>query len=95
MESLIEIVDQLLQHEYPHATTELELLENRVEGFVFWDGFDGMEMADRVRAVSNLLNSNLADRFPEYRFFIFSFTPHEIAIIREEAALEDVHHEPA
>jgi hypothetical protein len=86
MEKLIEKVDRLLRREFSGAKTELEMIGEKVHGFLFWEGFDGEDQLDRQRSLWKILHAKLGTDASRKISAIFTHTPQEIEFIREESS---------
>lgn len=82
MEDLINKVAEILRHEFPGSTSELELLDDKVTGFVLWDGFSDVDEMDRQTRVSETLKNALGPEFRKFASIIFAVTPNELTSIR-------------
>ena len=87
MEKIIADVDQILRDGFPGATTELELLDERVTGFLIWEGFEGLEQMDRRKPVNKVLIDALGPNFREHVSMIFLMTPAEMSAMRGEVEI--------
>ncbi|HET6246538.1 MAG TPA: hypothetical protein VFE47_02480 [Tepidisphaeraceae bacterium] len=86
MAKLIDKVSKALEAEFPGATTELELVDGKVWGYVLWKKFVGMESIDRVCRLSAALRHYLGKDYRKRVSSILPFTPLELKIMREENA---------
>jgi hypothetical protein len=86
MEPIINKVDKALKSEFPGATTELELVDGKVWGYLLWKRFVGVSSFDRVCRLSAALRHYLGKDYRKKVMSILPFTPLEMSIMREESA---------
>jgi hypothetical protein len=86
MDTIINQVDSVLRTEFPGATTELELVDGKVWGYLLWNKFVGVDSADRVRRLSTALRRNLGKDYRNKISSIHPVTPREMKVMREELA---------
>jgi hypothetical protein len=88
MEKLVKKVDTVLRRKFDGATTELEMIGDKVHGLLLWEGFDGADQLDRQRRLWKILEGNFGETARTKISAIFTLTPDEIALIREEATTD-------
>lgn len=86
MDQVMEKVSEALRRNFPNSTTELEVSPEfeKVTGFLIWNGFEGEEQIDRQRRVSRALHAQLDPAELGKLSAIFTVTPSELAVIRED-----------
>lgn len=84
--NLVEKADQVLKQAFPGVTIEWDPVEpnERISGWIYWDGFEGVDNLDRQIAVSNALRAGLIPEEWKQISAVFAMTPHEISVIRSD-----------
>jgi len=85
MEEIIEKLTRIFSERFPGSVAELEKSEfvERVGGSLMWSGFDMVEQIDRQRQVSRAVREGLTPEEQHKVAPILTFTPEEVASIRE------------
>jgi len=87
MEDLSQKVSRILSQAFPGADVRFEQdpPASRPSGEVVWDGFEGVEQADRQHRLRQVLAHGLSPEERNGLSIILTFTPNEIAVMEEEA----------
>lgn len=85
-DKLAEKADQVLRGVFPGASLEWDPIEpnERISGWILWDGFRGVEPVDRQLAVSRALRAGLEPEEWKSIVAVFAVTPEEAAAMRSE-----------
>lgn len=84
MEQLIQKLTSIFRRQFPGSETELEPRgENRVSGFLVWNGFEGHEHIERQREVWKIIRAELSREEQHQIAAVLTLTPEEMAAARE------------
>jgi len=85
MEEIIEKLTRIFSERFPGSVAELEqsAFAERVGGSLIWSGFDAVEQIDRQRQVNRAVSEGLAPEEQGQVTAILTFTPDEVAVMRE------------
>jgi hypothetical protein len=85
MEELIEKLKQIFSQHFPGSIAELEptVYGERLGGSLIWQGFEDVEQIDRQRQINLAIRGGLSPEERQKMTAILSFTPDEVALMRE------------
>lgn len=85
MESLRDKLKALFAERYPGCELDLEPRPGDcLAGFLIWPGFESVDQVDRQMEVGRFLRESLSPAEYQSITFVFPFTPHEVAAMRED-----------
>ena len=85
MATLMERLQHVLTEHFPGSIAELEQANpsEKIGGYLIWDGFEDLEQLDRQRRLGQVVRSGLPREDQLRVTTIFTFTPTEVALMRE------------
>ena len=83
MEDILQKLSALLQLHLPQSEIEMEYVrDNKVSGFLIWEGFAGSEHIERQRMVWNLIRKELSQDEQARIIAVLTLTPEEMTSAR-------------
>lgn len=85
--SLNQKIGAVVAAQFPRAAMEWfpTAPDEKVCGFIFWEGFEGEAQTDRQKQVWHLLQQQLSEDDQKRIAALFTLTPREAASMREES----------
>jgi hypothetical protein len=85
MEDLRDKLQHVAVTRFPGSALELDRVapDEKLSGFLLWEGFEPMEQLDRQRHLNGVLRNELTQDERGRISMIFTLTPEEAAVMRE------------
>lgn len=85
MEEFLNNLRSVLYEAFPGSELDLEpRSEDRMGGFLVWDGFEELDLPDRQAAIWSQIREHLSPEDQRRINYIFALTPHELAVMQED-----------